>query len=92
MAKQTLINQKANKKLKELFFDKDITTCEIGLEGCLNHSFLGFAHRHKRIWYYNKPEKLWDFNEVCLACVSCHLKLENNKELTKITFAKLRKS
>lgn len=90
MGKQTLINQKANKKLWQLFFDKDIRTCEVGLEGCQNSSFLGFCHRHKRVWYYSQPDKLWDFNEVCLACVSCHTKLESNKELTETAFAKLR--
>jgi len=78
------------KKLTKEFESKGVTTCEIRLPGCWINNTLGFAHKHKRRWYYDKPELLGDFNQVLLACTSCHQKIENNKNLTELLFKKLR--
>ena len=48
------------------------------------------AHKHKRIWYYGKEELLSSTKEVILACPNCHDLIENDKELTKETFKRLR--
>lgn len=77
-------------KLKAMYRDKDISTCEIRFGGCMNNMFLGFAHRHKRRWYKHDPELLHDFNQTVLACAACHEKIEYDKELTKDTFRRLR--
>ena len=63
---------RVRKKLKVKFADMDITTCEIGLKGCLNDNFLGFAHTKKRR-YITTEEDLW---RVVLACQPCHAKVE----------------
>lgn len=86
MGKHTDINKKANIRLKALFESKNITRCEI----CGSDNFLSFAHRKKRIEYRKHPELLSDFNEVILACVPCHQKIEYNKELTNQVFTRLR--
>lgn len=86
MVNRTRINQKTNKQLKQLFLDKGITNCE----RCGNDNFLSFAHKHKRRWYYDKPELLADFNQVLLLCIPCHQQIEYNKELTKKWFNELR--
>jgi len=77
-------------KLKRLYEDKGITTCEIRLPGCENNWALGFAHRHKRRWYLGKEKLLSDFNQTVLACVMCHDKIEYNRELTEEVFNRLR--
>ena len=84
------INIEANKKLKEIYEDKDIRYCELRLEGCTISSFLTFAHRHKREWYRSKPELLSDFNQTLLACQNCHNKIEDSRELTEEKFNQLR--
>lgn len=90
MGKITEANKKANAKLKKMFYEKGITTCEIRFAGCMNDNFLSFAHRHKRLWYRGQLELLSDFNQVVLACASCHQEIEGNKELTERVFARLR--
>jgi hypothetical protein len=90
MGKQTEINKKANKKLKKLFGETHIRSCELQLEGCTGSWGLQFAHRHKRAWYYPQPDKLVEFNQVVLSCPVCHRKIEYDKELTKRMFKKLR--
>jgi len=86
MRKQTKINQKANRKLKELYQEKGIDYCEI----CGSRFGLTFAHRHKRVWYYRKPELLWDFNQTLVLCLKCHMILEKSRPLTKHYFNILR--
>jgi|TARA_R100000501_G_C2569793_1_gene77092 hypothetical protein len=81
---------KARKKLKLIYEDKGITSCEIKLVGCWRNNGLSFAHRKKRIEYYSCPEKLGEFNETLLACCNCHDKIENDKELTAKLFKQLR--
>jgi hypothetical protein len=90
MGKQTKINIEANRILKEKYQERGITSCELKFEGCFKSNWLSFAHKHKRIYYCNKPELLSDFNETILACVPCHQKIEDNKLLTEKMFKCLR--
>jgi hypothetical protein len=88
---RTAINQKANQKLHKMFWDKGIFLCEANLEGCERGWMLSYAHRHKRLYYYDKPDELlWDYKEVILACLKCHNKMEKSKELTEQVFNRLR--
>ena len=80
------MNLKLLAKLEEL----NITTCEVRLPGCTNYMYLTPAHRHKRIYYKNRPELLWDIHQVIVACQSCHAKIEHDKELTELIFNQLR--
>lgn len=94
--------EKDRRALKEEFFEKGITTCEIGriLRGmgliaysnCWKNNALGFAHRHKRDWYKDREREglLGAFNEVLLACNPCHDIIEDDKELTDNLFLHLR--
>ena len=90
MGKITEANTKANRKLKKMFYDKGITSCELRLSGCMGGYFLSYAHRHKRLWYRGQLELLSDYNQVLLACQSCHDKIEDNKDLTESEFKRLR--
>lgn len=79
-------------RLKRIFEEKGITTCELMLPGCAYDNFLSFAHYHKRIWYKVRGREglLGEFNQVLLACIPCHQKIEIDKGLTKKFFDKLR--
>jgi 5-methylcytosine-specific restriction endonuclease McrA len=89
--KRTKLNAKANRKLKELFLNEQPLSCEARLDKNCWVSAVTFAHRHKRNWYYGKPDELlWARDQVILACPQCHETLEYNKELTEETFKKLR--
>ena len=79
-------NIKANRELKDLFTEQEVTWCE--LCGC--HWGLTFAHRHKRVWYRSRPELLSVANQVLLLCLDCHQELERDKHLTEKEFMKLR--
>jgi hypothetical protein len=79
------------KKLILLYRDKGITSCELKLDGCWGDYLVTLAHRHKRRWYYTRPEKLWTFKQTLLACPSCHNKIEYDQDLTKKLFTKLRR-
>ena len=83
-------NIKANKILAERWEEKGVINCEIRLPGCLRNWLLQNVHRHKRWYYYDKPELLYADSEVIRGCQSCHSKLECDKELTEATFEKLR--
>lgn len=80
------------KKLKLIFQQKGIIHCEIKLIGCWGNNALGFAHKHKRIWYFKKENRklLGSFEEVLLACNPCHQKIESDYKLTDFYFKKLR--
>jgi len=80
------INLEANKKLKELFTEKEITRCEL----CQSPFMLSWHHRHKRLFYRSCPELLSSFNQVVLLCAKCHDEAERDKEYTKDIFMKLR--
>ena len=89
---RTKINQKANREIKKLFEEKKVYgICEVHLSNCLGNMFLTYAHRHKRRWYYDKPDELlWDFKQVILLCVHCHEILEKDKQLTEQIFLQVR--
>jgi hypothetical protein len=97
IGKQGKINLEANKILKIIYEEKGIERCELGqlpelgFTDCLRNWALGFAHKKKRIEYYKCPDQLSSFNETILACVNCHNKIENNKQLTEEVFRILRK-
>lgn len=82
-------NIDANKRLREMFDSRDIRFCELGLDGCDNF-ILQFCHRHKRLWYRDKPELLYCFKQVVIGCQSCHEKIEKDKSLTEKMFLLLR--
>ena len=77
-------------KLKRIYQQKGITTCEVKLEKCMRSFGLSFHHRKKRVEYYKCPEELGEFSETLLTCAFCHDCLEKDKELTKKVFNKLR--
>lgn len=79
-----------NKKLKKLYSDKGITTCELRLPGCWIDNGLTFLHRHKRIYYKSCPERLTEFNQTLLGCINCHMETEYDRKLTADLFNKLR--
>lgn len=83
------MNAQSNRLLRKIFVSKNILACEVRLSGCTNNSGLTYAHRKKRR-HYRTIEELSDFNEVVLACLSCHQKLEKSPELTMETFERLR--
>lgn len=83
-------NDEINKKLKKMFEEKGILSCEIKRKNCNKTYGLTWAHRHKRNWYLGRQELLSDFNQVALACLNCHIEIEQNKELTKEIFERLR--
>lgn len=78
--------ESARWKLKVIYYDKNITTCELMLEGCTPTNFLSFAHRYKR----NNPKCEHTFEQTILACINCHNKIEYDRELTEQMFAVLR--
>ena len=90
IGKQTKINLEANKILKRIYLERGINYCELNFYGCAKTWALAWAHRHRRIWYYKKPELLSSFNQTIVACTSCHQKIDSNKELLEESFNKLR--
>ncbi len=77
---------KARAKLKIIYENKGITTCEARLQGCWYDNALSFAHKYKR----NDPRCAHTFEETLLLCIECHNKQEYNRELTEELFNKLR--
>jgi len=84
------INIKANKILKQKYTERGTKSCEIRLPGCMPNFALSFAHKHKRLWYYSRPELLSSIKETLIACPNCHDEIEDNKKLTEEVFKKLR--
>lgn len=86
---RTKINAKANREIKKICQKNDWRFCQINLDGCAGEAHAP-AHRHKRVWYYDKPDYLlWDVGQWLPACQNCHVKIESDKELTeKIFFEK----
>lgn len=86
-------NLKANKEIAQMWLDKGIDFCELGLTVCIQRMLpLQNVHRHKRMWYRNQPEKLSDFKQVVRGCTACHNRIENDKQLTEAVFFNLRGS
>lgn len=90
-SKRTIINIEANQKLKKIYSERGITSCEIQEANCQGNWGLSFHHRHKRVWYYDKSDSLLsDFHQTLLCCIVCHAQLEHNKELHDYYFMMLR--
>jgi len=90
LGKRTKTWNKDRAKLKLIYQEKGITTCELRFEGCWVNNALGFAHKHKRSYYLLWPDQLGTFTETILACNPCHQKIEYDKKLTEEMFDKLR--
>lgn len=101
MANHTIVNRQANAILMPLYRDKGIISCEIQGQfsddrpsNCTGQMFLGWAHRHKRGWYWERGRDtlalLSSFNETILACTNCHNAIEHDKTETYNIFNKLR--
>ena len=85
--KQGRINLAANKILKVLYAEKEITKCEI----CGSDWALSWHHKHHR-YYYKTVEELADFNTTLLLCPVCHNKYMPDSKETLELFNKLRKN
>ena len=89
----TKVNRESNKKLKEMYLEEDITTCEIKYdENCWYNNGLQWHHRHKRVWYKSEG-RLWllsTFNHTLLTCPRCHTPMEHDSDLTEAYFIALR--
>ena len=92
VGKRGKINIEVNRKLKILFMELGIRSCEVKLSGCLKTEWLSYIHRHKRREYYGKEDMLVHKQQVLLGCIPCHQKLEQDAKLTQITFLTLRGS
>lgn len=92
MAKRDQEWQRIRRGVWEMFSRwKAITVCELRIsQHCTLYYNKSFAHRHKRRWYYDKPELLGDFNQVILACTACHDMIEYDRELSDEVFRQLR--
>jgi len=88
--KKTLAWDKDRVKLKIEYQEKGITTCEIRRSVCWFNNALGFVHRHKRSFYWSRPELLGKFNQTLLGCNPCHAEIENDKQATEELFIRLR--
>lgn len=67
---------RVRRQLKCEFRGLGITTCELGLPGCMVDNGLGFAHALKR----RHVATLADLRRVALLCNNCHDTLELNGE------------
>jgi 5-methylcytosine-specific restriction endonuclease McrA len=84
---RTAINKKANAEILKQAKALGIMRCEI----CGSSNWLTRMHRHKRKWYYDKPDDwLWRIDQWLIACMSCHEKYEKDKKATEILFIKKR--
>jgi len=84
-------------KLKAIYLDKGITTCEMKWpHECWHDNGLSFAHRHKRAFYRLCPERLAEFDQTLLLCIPAHQWIEHGdkkstgRELTEKIFKELR--
>lgn len=89
--KQSRIWDRERAKLKIEYEEREITQCEVQITSACTHGiFLGFAHRHKRREYKNRPDLLGSFDQTVLACTNCHTIMEASKEITRKVFERLR--
>jgi len=85
---------KANIEARKMIADKceeiGLNRCELRLDGCLINWALAPAHRKKRMFYHGNAEELADYKQWVCACTPCHMKIENDEQLTEQIFLKLR--
>ena len=93
----TKINKAANARIRAYCEEMGISTCEIGLPGCMGRFGLSNAHRHKRNWYkrfewdeIETIEALSNPTNFLRACAYCHDRIEKDKDLTEEVFMRLR--
>ena len=87
IGKRGKINQEYKKLLKELPLPN---YCEARISpNCTSPLFLTPAHRKKRL-EYKTAQELADYNEIIVACSTCHDMMEHNKDLTEEVFSRLR--
>lgn len=68
--KKTLNWEEGRPRLKVIFRENGITTCEIKLKICKHNNFLGFAHTRRRARL--TQEQVVDPHFVVLGCNPCH--------------------
>jgi len=78
-----------NKKIDKMFFDNDERYCLVKLPGC-TLSPITRAHRHKVSFYNTQLDKFHAKDQVLPACLSCHMKIEQDANLTEKIFMKVR--
>lgn len=69
---------KTNKKLLQLQLNYNITHCELCSTTAITN-----AHRHKRVWYKNRSELLWDYNQVLFLCMTHHQWLDDRSQTSE---------
>jgi hypothetical protein len=94
--KMNEFNLEANKKLKQVYIDKGYDLdrrprCELRLTGCKVTAYVGFCHRHERVWYKNRLHLLYSFYQTVLGCTVCHKQIDDDKELREKMFKRLRR-
>ena len=81
------VNKEALRQMKFYCYHHEVFCCEMRLPGCTGDYNLTFAHKHKRRWYYDKPdETLWKRSEWRLSCMHCHELQEYDKNITNQIF------
>jgi 5-methylcytosine-specific restriction endonuclease McrA len=85
---RTEINKKANIEIDKQALALEITYCEI----CGSTFGLTRMHRHKRLWYKDKPDHLlWRIDQWMIACLHpCHEFYEKDAEATEEIFMRIR--
>ena len=76
-------NIAANRKLKEIYAEKGITTCELRFPGCLGNQMLSFCHKERREAYRGNLERLGAFEETLLGDIHCHQILDDRSKTTE---------
>lgn len=90
MGKRTPINKKARIEIAKICEQNDWHLCRAMLDGCMGEAYAP-AHRHKRVWYYDKPEELlWDVKQWIEICPNCDHKTEYNRDLLEEIFLRER--
>lgn len=76
---RTQVNRLANQKLEQLKIEKDIRHCEF----CPTQAVTN-AHRHPRVWYYDKPFKvMYSWEQVLFLCMTHHTKMDDRSKTTE---------
>jgi hypothetical protein len=70
--KKTAQWEKVRAELKKECLQAGVTWCELRIDGCQGTQFLSFAHSKKRRNITTDE----GIREACLACQSCHSKVE----------------
>ena len=79
---RTLKRRQINVKLKKIWLEQGITSCEIRLPGCLRSFAMGAAHAEKS--RFLQTDEQW--MTAALACCKCHETIEawSHEKMKKI--------